>query len=362
MLIELAKQKNAWYIDTSLEQYQNFLHIPVDKITKYNQFKKNNLYHQNLEAFRVASSSKKTRIVSGGMNPGLINEYTKKALRMYCESKGYDFNNNAVWKGDYAKLAHDYGLKEIQIVEYDTQKLKVKATPDTFVNTWSSCGFQEEASDLVMLSLNNDDLEDLTKAGYNLIKPIEKGSETTHIRFIAEHGMNMERESICLDDKGKPFKYVGRLIPHAEVISMSQFFTYKGDAPTIMYVYRPCDEALRSLEYFKQNNYELLPNEVVVRGKDIKAGGYDSIGSLLTFKNGERFGGWTICSIEDTRRLDLLSNPTTLQVVAFLLPAIKWALENPNESINNADDVPHKYIFKHGEKYMGKSIFKFISF
>jgi homospermidine synthase len=349
MLLELAKVKNAWYIDTSIEQYQDFVHTPIDQIKVYSQFEKNNLYHQNLEAFKVIGKSKKTRIVSGGMNPAMINEYAKKALNLYAESKGKKLEN-----GDYAKLGHELGLKEILVVEYDSQVLKVKSTKDKFVNTWSSIGFQEEAEDLVMLSLNNGDLKKLGKT-FDLIKPNE-GSKGTHIRFIPKRGMDMVRETIGMDYDGKPFKFTGMLIPHAEIITMSDFFTYKGNAPSIMYIYRPCDEAIKSLEFFKKNDYEELPKEIVVRGKDISKG-WDSIGALLTFSNGDIFGGWTVCSIQDAKKLGFKSGPTCLQVCGFMVGAIKWALLNPKKGLNNAETIPHKFIFKHGSKYMGKEFF-----
>jgi len=354
MLLEYAKQCQAFYIDTSLEQYQDFVKLPVDKITKYEQFKQNNLYHQNLVAEDLLKNSKKTRIVSGGMNPGFINEYAKKALKEYAKLKG-----KRLVKGNYAKLGYDLGLTEIQVVEYDTQKLKMHSTPNKFVSTWSSIGFQEEASDLVMLSLNNDDIENMEKAGYKLIKPTE-GNKDTHIRFIAERGMNMTRQSIAIDDKGKTFKYTGYLIPHAEIITMSEFFQYKGNSPSIMYIYRPCDEGVKGLNYFRENNYKILEEEHVVRNKDIISG-WDSIGALLHFRNGDKYIGATICGKKDADKLGFKSGATTMQVGGFMYGAIKWALLNPNKGLNNAETIPHKFIFKHGSKYMGKSIFKLIN-
>jgi len=354
MLLEYAKQCQSFYIDTSLEQYQDFVKLPIDKITKYEQFKQNNLYHQNLQAEKLLKDSRKTRIVSGGMNPGFINEYAKKALKEYAKLKG-----KRLIKGNYAKLGYELGLTEIQVVEYDSQKLKIHSTPNKFVSTWSAIGFQEEASDLIMLSLNNDDIESMEQAGYNLIKPTE-GDKDTHIRFIAERGMNMTRQSIAIDDKGKPFKYTGYLIPHAEIITMSEFFQYKGNAPSIMYIYRPCDEGINGLNYFRKNNYNILKEEYVVRNKDIVSG-WDSIGALLYFKNGDKYIGATICGKKNADKLEFKSGATTMQVGGFMYGAIKWALLNPNKGLNNAETIPHKFIFKHGSRYMGKSIFKLIN-
>jgi homospermidine synthase len=357
MLLKQCKEKNAFYIDTSLEQYENFINTPINEISNYEQFKKNNLYHQNLLAMKTIGNSSKTRIISGGMNPGFINEYAKKALKEYAKLKHKQLEN-----GDYAKLGHELGLKEIQIVEYDTQKLKIKAEPQKFVSSWSASGLQEEGRDMILLSLNKDDLKELEETakneGFNVIKPTE-GPKNTSIRFINRRGMNMTRESVALDDNAKPFKYSGMLIPHAETITLSDFFKYNGESPTIMYIYRPCDEALKSLEYFKANDYKILNENIVVRNKDVISG-YDSICALLVFENGDRFIGGTICGKKDAEKFGFKSNCTVLQVAAFMNASIKWMLQNPKEGLNNVETIPHKFIFNHAAKYMGLNVFKML--
>lgn len=351
MLLELAKQRKAWYIDTSLEQYQDYINMPIEKITRYSQFKQNNLFHQNLKAEDVMKDAKKTSVVSAGMNPGCISILAKKALVEYGKLKG-----KRLIKNNYAKLAYELGLTEVQCVEYDTQKLSIKATPELFVNTWSApVGIQEEATDLVMLSLNNDDIKELTEAGVHLIKPTEGGD--TSVRFIAERGMDLTRESETLDDDGVPFKYRGYLLPHAEIITLSEFLRYKGNSPTVMYIYRPCDEAMRSLEFMREANYKHLPNGVVVRAKDVLSG-YDSIGALLHFKDGTRYGAWTVCGIEDVNDLKLLSNPTMLQVAGFMNATIKWILQNKGRGLVQVEEMSHDFIFNDAQKYLGKVFFK----
>ena len=351
MILKLVKKHGSFYIDTSLEQYQDFKHVPVHKITKYSQFKKNNLYHQNLMAEKLLKNSDKTRLVSGGENPGFINEYVKKCLRMYAKKHKLELVN-----GDYGKLAFDCGLKEIQIVEYDSQKLKIKSTPSKFVNVWSSIGFTEEACDLVLLSFNNQDMKKMEEQGYNLIKPSE-GNKDTHIRFIAEHGMNMTRTSKTLNDKGELFEFKGMLIPHAETITMSEFFSYNGDAPTIMYIYSPCEEASKALEYVRQNDYKQLEENITVRNKDIISG-WDSVCCLLKFKDGKQVIGGSILGKKDINKMKFKSGATTIQVGAFMNASIKWIIRNPNEGLLQAENIPHKFVFDNAEKYMGLSMFK----
>ena len=351
MLLQFCKEKKALYVDTSLEQYQDYSHTNPTEVERYSEFKKNNLYHQQLEAEKVTQHAKRSMAVSSGFNPGYISEFAKKALVEYAKTKG-----KRLVKNNYAKLAHSLGLKQVQVVEYDTQKLKVKATPELFVNTWSAVGFYEEGTDLVMLSLNNQTIDGLEKSGVTLIKPTE-GRPDTHIRFIPERGMDLTTQSTALDVEGNPFTYKGMLIPHQEIVSLSEFFQYGGDAPNVMYVYRPCDEALQSLEYVRKSGYKNLKEDYVVRSKDVISG-YDSIGALLTFENGDKYGGWSICSIEDARRMKFLSGPTTMQVGAFLSSTIKYLVKHSNEGLILPEEMDYKTIFRDSQKYLGKVYFK----
>lgn len=353
-VLRFAGDKGSWYIDTSIEQYQDTIHVPVNEITKYSQFKSNNLYHQQLLAEKIMKKTRKTRLTSGGMNPGLISQYFKKSLAVYGKNKGKSLVN-----GDYAKLAHELGLVSALVVEYDSQKLRVKATPDLFVNTWSAkIGMPEEATDLIMLNLSNEDIDKYTKQGIKLIKPTE-GPKDTHIRFIPECGMDGMCDSTTVDYEGNPFDYSGYLLPHAEIITLGSFLEYKGNAPTVFYCYRPCDEAIKSLDFMRDNNYELPKDGIVVRNKDVISG-WDSIGTLLTFKNGDKFWGGTVCGKTDMDRLGFKSNATTIQVGAFMNSAIYWILTHPNKGLVNAEEVNNKDIFEMASKYLGKQYFKLV--
>ncbi len=352
MILKKAKECGSLYIDTSLEQYDDHTAIPVNKITKYSQFEKDNLFHQNEMAIKLLKDDKTTRVISCGMNPFLVNQFVKKALRIVAKEKGIDIDD---MKGDYAKAGHLLGLNKILITEYDTQKFKVKSTPNKFVNDWSAVGLMEEALDNVMMSLSNEDKEKLIKQRHNLIAPTEKPS---HIRFLNKRGMDMKHESTCLDFEGNPFQYEGYLIPHAETITLSEFFTYDNDAPTIFYVYRMSEEAINGLDFMRENDYQMLQDEHVVMGNEIETNGWDSVGILLHFKNGDRFWAGTVLSIDQVRKMGFKSGPTVIQVAASLNACIKWQLLNPNKGVNNAETIHHKFIFQHADKYLGNIFFK----
>lgn len=360
-VLKIAKKKKSFYLDTSLESYSDF-QTPMNEITEYSQFQKNNLYHQNFLAEKALKNTRKSRVLSMGFNPGMINNFAKKCLRLYAKTKNVDID---ALQGDYGKAGHLLGLKSIIITEYDSQRLKIHSTKDRFVNTWSCIGLQEEALDLVCVSLNPEDRNKLEKQGYKLIKPTEEGAENTNVRFIPVRGMDMSWKSYCLNDKGIPFSYTGLMIPHFETISMSSFFSYKNISPTIFYCYKVCEEAQMGLDFIRENGYNILKDELVVMNKDVKISGrldgFDSIGTLLTFENGIRVWGGSVLTSKKVKEMGFESNCTVIQVAASVSAAMKWELTYPNKGITQADEVNHEFLFKEAEKYLGKIFFKILT-
>jgi homospermidine synthase len=350
MVIKYAKIKGALYINTSVENWESF-EENKGLSNNYEDFKNNTLYHRELEVDELLKNTKKTRVVNMGMNPGGINEYTKLGLKEYAKSKG-----KHLIKGNYAKLAHELGLKKIVIAEYDSALTDIQPKPDTFYNTWSPLGAQSEFADYVMLSLNNEDLEKFDDV---IIKPNE-GKADTHIRFIAERGMDMFDNGICLDINGDAFEYSGgMLIPHAEVISMSDFYCYNGDAPTIFYCYRPSQITLFSTDKLEENNYLPLPFYYGLENKDIINNGIDSIGALMFFENGDIFWAGTVQSQDEIVKMGFkYAQATTVQVAGWIFATIVYIIKHPQEGFNEPDTLHSKELFKIAKKYQGKSFFK----
>jgi homospermidine synthase len=346
MLLKLCKDKGALYINTSIENYEEAPKKHSSDIT-YQDIKTDTLLHRELLAEEVMKGTKISRFLNCGFNPGCIQAFFKRGIREYAKSKKVE-----IIKGDYAKLANHLGLKEVIISEYDSQKTNVKPTPTKFINTWSCIGYELEASDECMLSLNNEDIEGMESMGVKLIKPDE--GKAPNVRFLQERGMNVKREGMTLDHNGKPFKYTGMLIPHAEIYSLSEFLHYNGNSPTIMYCYRSCDASIESLEYLRDNDYKELPEYHVLELGDITNDGWDSIGALMTFENGDRLWCGSVLSVRQVKKLGFkVGAPTGVQVAGFLYACIHYMLKNPKEGLLESEDIPHKELFKLCDKYMG---------
>ena len=367
MIMELTNKKKSLYLDTSLENYEDLAQTrpaqtrlaqtrpaQTRPAQTYKEIKNNTLYFRQKLAEKTIKG-KTTSVLSFGMNPGLIQEYVKKALKEYAKLKNPKLLEH--FKGNYGKLAKELECTECCVVEYDSQKTKVKPTKDCFVNTWSSVGYQCEAIDNVMLNLSNEDQKYYEKEGVELIKPDDKD---TNIVFLPDRGMDVYRSGITLDDKGIPFQYEGRLIPHSELSTLGAFLRYENDSPSIMYIYRSCDVSIQSLNFVEENNYQQLKDDYVLKGKDILKGGWDSIGALLKFKNGNIFWGGTVLGINDTRKMGFKSGPTVIQVAGSLNACIKWILKNRTNGLTDPEQIPHKFIFKEAEKYLGKQFFKLL--
>lgn len=349
MIIKKTIETMSFYINTSIENWQNYEN--KKNKTEYKDFKQDTLFYRNQQVEKLLKGTNRTRILNMGFNPGAIQEFAKIGLKKYGEEKGKTLEN-----GNYSKLAYDLKLDAIHIVEYDSQKTDIKAKPDKFVNTWSSVGFQSEVLDYVMLSLNKEDEKTLSKE-YKLIKPT--GDKKTRIRFIPKKAIDIVKSDYTIDINGKVLKYErGYLVPHAEIITMSEFFNYKGDSPTIMYCYRCADVADKSLEYVRKNNYKPLKKDYVLQNKDIKEG-FDSIGASLLFKNDDLRWYGSVLDIETTRKLGFkYGQPTTVQVAGTLYASILYMKKYPNEGYLEPEEVKSQFIMKYAKKYYGKIYYK----
>lgn len=356
MMLECSKEKGFYYINASIENYvDENEHRHGDDLT-YNDIKKDTLFHRQLIVDKLLKGTKKTRLVNFSINPCGIQQFFKRGIREYAKMKGVKFND-----GNYARLCNQLGLQKILLSEYDSQKTKLKPNKNLGLNTWGVDALCLEAADESVLVINNNDLKKMEDKGIKLIKPDEGGIKANNIRFLTTRGMNKKDVSYYLDSSGNPHKYSGFLISHAEITSLGQFLEYKKNTPTIMYIYRVCDVAEQTLNLCRDNNYKPLPSQYVLENKDILPKGFDSIGALMIFENGDRLWCGTVLTIEQVRKLGLkIAQPTTTQAGAFVYAGIKFIINNPNYSLNEGETVPHKELFKYIEKYLGHIFCKLI--
>ena len=319
----------------------------------YEDIKNNTLLHRQLLIEKMLKGNKKTRIINFGMNPGFVSELAKYTIRKYAELKGYKLVD-----GDYAKLCADMGLMKLIVAEYDNTKTNLEIDKNVFYNDWSPLGLTAEGLDSVMMSISKEEEERMLEAGFKIIKP-DEGKKNSRVRFLPSVAIDMMDDCITYDHNENLINYKGYLIPHAEIISLSDFLNYKGDAPTIFYCYRPCDDALESIENVRKNGYKPLESYYPIEKKDIVNDCFDSIGALCVFKNGDHFWGGSVITMDDVNKLGFkYATPTSTQVAGGLYSAIIYILNHQNISLNEAETMKSRELMKTAKKYMGKIFYK----
>lgn len=375
-IIDHCLNTSAYYINTSMERWP----VEDENIIEDEYYPRTlHCLHQivrNMNTDRVVNSiSQSTCVVTHGMNPGLVNHFTKmgishvvqlvlkKASEQGINNDTLDKLNAAVKEENFALIAYLLQLRTIHCSERDTQVTSRKQNDNEFVNTWGPYSFYGEGVDPVQLGWGTHESKSLEYK-----QPPEKAIINNTLLDINQIFMNKRgidqyfRSYVPGGDKSKDCHIIGMAIPHSENETTTRFLTlFDNDKiiyrPSAYYVYSPCSAAQKSMELVRQNQYKMLPVQVALRGTDIESG-EDAVGSLLIFESDpvERMlhnkitppvSLWsgTILSIQQTRALGLkYSGPTTVQVAISILSAIKWMLKNPTRGICFPEDLDHKEI------------------
>ena len=356
-ILQWCHDNGVRYVNTSIEMWD-----PYDgAATRTPQQRTLYWRHMRLREMFARWPNKKgpTAILDHGANPGLVQHFTKDALKDIA-NKWLDDNKAKCGRRDritqalqgkaFNKLAMELGVKVIHISERDTQITNKPKQVNEFVNTWSIEGFREEG-----------------------VAPAEMGWGT-HEKYLPAHAYTHDHgplNQICLAQMGcrtwvrswvPDFETVGMVIRHGEAFSISEHLSVNNDhgvpiyRPTVHYAYCPCDSAIASLHELHMRNYDLQPNLRIMEDDIIS--GEDILGCLLM---GHDYKSWWIGSlldIHEARRLAPGRNATTLQVACSVLSAVMWMIENPNEGVNLPDQLPYEYILKHAKPYLGPYVSK----
>lgn len=345
-LVELAQEVGAMYLDTCIEPWPGFYTNPELSASQ----RSNYALRESALALKNRGQGKATAIMAHGANPGLVSHFVKQALLNIAADTGRNVQKPTT-KDEWAKLAMDLGIKTIHIAERDTQRASQPKARGEFVNTWSIDGFVSEGC-----------------------QPAELGWGT-HEKGLPHDGQQHDfgcDSAIYLKRPGASTRvrtwtpmegaFHGFLITHNESISIADFLTVRDDGkpvyrPTVHYAYHPCDDAVVSLHEFAGKNWDqqekqrLLMNEIV--------SGTDELGVLLMGHDKCAYWYGSQLSIEETRRLVPHNNATSLQVVATVLGAMAWAIENPTEGVVEAEDLDFERVLSVANPYLGNVVGKY---
>ncbi len=350
-LLKWCHQKGVNFLNTSVEVWNPYAGSEAAPITELT------LYHRHMQVQKMVdgwgSNSGPTAVLDHGANPGLVSHFTKQALieiasRILAEKPSDERClelQQSMEDRKFNEIARLTGVKVIHVSERDTQKSSQIRRTDEFVNTWSVEGFYEEG-----------------------IAPAELGWGTHERRLPAgaQTHLHGPKNQICLDRKGMntwvrswcPSGEIrGMVIRHGEAFSISDRLTTYGTngkvnyRPTVHYAYLPCEDAIRSLDWLRHQQYIKPSCERIMRN-DIVSGS-DELGCLLM---GHDFTSWWIgtqLDIQESRQLVPGQNATTVQVASSVLGALLWMINHPNEGVNLPDDLPHEFVLGIARPYLG---------
>ena len=342
-LIELCQERGALYLDTCTEPWAGGYTDPNLSPSA----RSNYALRESSLLLRPQYPHGPTAVITHGANPGLVSHFVKQALLEMARGTGGQ-TRTPINQRQWAELAEGLGIKVIHIAERDTQVPATPKEPGEFVNTWSIEGFINEGS-----------------------QPAELGWGT-HERHFPVDGQRHDfgcGSAIYLMRPGAATRvrswtplegpYIGFLITHGESISIPDYFTISdGDSvryrPTCHYAYHPCDDAVLSLHEFAGKNFQLQRRKRLIVEEIEK--GIDELGVLLM--GSERGVYWygSRLSIEEARRAAPHNNATSLQVTAPVMAGVIWAMENPNRSIVEPDEMDFDRILEICRPYLGEVV------
>ncbi|MFA6320920.1 MAG: saccharopine dehydrogenase C-terminal domain-containing protein [Candidatus Omnitrophota bacterium] len=349
-IITWCHDNKVLYINTSVEEWD-----PYADIHNKSPLKKS-LYNRQM-LIREATAkwtNSVTAVLDHGANPGLISHFTKKGLVDIAHTQIKDATTpkktaktleKLLQEKDFARLSMALGVKVIHCSERDTQITNRPKEVDEFVGTWSIEGLREEGISPAEMGWGTHEKEIPLMTNYP-----ESGPKNQV--FLSQMGMNTWVRSWIPNQE-----IIGMVIRHGEAFSISDNLTVwkNGRAvyrPTVHYAYMPCHETLSSLYELRCRNYELQPKLRIM--SDEITGGEDILGALIM---GHKYTSWwtgSILSIEESRRLIPHQNATTMQVAIGIVAATMWMIENPEEGVCLADNLPHDYILNIAKPYLGE--------
>ena len=331
-IIEWALNNDCNYINTSLERWADQQDETIPDKSERTLFHT----HSVMRKLRDKYPNGPTITVTHGANPGLVTHLTKRALLEIRRRKDTTAHEIPETREEWAQLMKSLGVKVIHVAERDTQLINVPKKPNEFVNTWSPEGFWAEGRAPAEMGWGTHEKK----------HPVN-GRSQGNAAYLNEPGL-----SVLIKSWVPSGPYNGFCVQHSEAVTISDYFTTKDGKfrPSVYYVYQPSDAAVASVHELRGRELDMQTTQRVVKDEIIS--GVDELGVLLL---GENFGMWhgSQLGIDEARRLIPGESATSIQVVASMLGAMIWALDNPNRGYVEPEEIDHKAVLQYADPYLG---------
>ena len=369
--IEWCANKNVMYLNTGETDWSDNWYNIFEENIKKNELRNLLRKENNVNKYPI--------VIHHGNNPGLVSHFVKAGLE-YIVKKQFknDKKYNILLKENkFNELAMELDLKEIHVNDNDYQEVKDKFEKDKLYSTWSVDSFFFEMLSEATANIGTDEI-------------INDKEEIKKLDF--KNGF-LEFKDIAINKVGKTYYpngyFEGFLVPHEETITIAKSLEVKKEdkviyRPTVIFLYSPCDFAIKYLKEAKVNDY-LHPdinkpqdnNTSIIRGfkypqnaeiiyKENIKHGTEYVGVLLL---GNKFRPvWVGNRIKKSflykdKKSSFWQTPTITPVSMSALSATCWMIKHKDKGgIYFPDDIDdYKEIISFAEKYISKTIYKTIS-
>lgn len=365
--VEWCANNNIMYLNTGETDWDDNWYSIFEENLKKNELRKNLKQNDSVNKYPI--------VLQHGNNPGLVSHFVKAGLEYIVKNQ---FKNNKelhklISQNKFNELAKELDLKEIHVNDNDYQKIKEKFDKNKLYSTWSVDSFFFE-----MLS------EATANIGTN-----EKIDYQKECKMLDLENGFLEFKDIAINKQAKTFypkgKFDAFIVPHEETITIAKSLEVKREddiiyRPTVIFLYSPCDFAVRYLKNAKVTNslqLDVNRKQDVIRGfkyperseivyKEQIKNGTEYVGVLLL---GSKFNPvWVGNRIKKNflyknKKTSFWQTPTITPVAMSALAASCWMIKNKDKGgIYFPDDITeYKDIINFAEKYISKTIYKTFS-
>ncbi len=335
-------KRNIHYISTCDDCFDN----------KFNCF----TFQSHFDEYKkllLNSSGKATCIAEFGMNPGMVNVFTKKALIDIVEydlgsyvSKNRKFLKSLIVYNKFDYLAMVLGVRGFIETDVDITDTSIKEDDKTIYSTWNVPDYDIEIHERSIIK--HGTINSLSE----LLNSLNKTSND--VFYYNKLNGTLILKDISLDIPIRTFSNIGKfngyIVSHEENFSIYDYYSIRdidGNiiyAPDIYFVYKPCDLSLDSVKKHLENE-----NVQLILKKDMISGG-EAVGMVVYGDNfSPRYVG-NYLDMKDT----FFETPTILQVSIGCLSAIKYIKNHPNEGFLFPENTDCEEIISYALPYMKK--------
>lgn len=292
-------------------------------------------YEEHLqETLKLARKNPKTptTVLNFGVNSGVINVLTKKALCDIVEEDDTPFVaenrehlKNLIKEDKFAQLARELRVTYLIESDYDTTETNItEPAPNTVYSTWNAVDFYNEMDDRASMIVGTEVKlsEALRRMGADVdqIYGFDPDSRLLQLNFSGKFSkvkavINDQIIEGCADD-------------HEELHSMREYFSVWDEdgeleyAPSAMFVYLPCEIAVKTVRTENVDHYHVIALDEIVSGGE-------AIGMLVEGKNFKSRYVGTEANLED----GCIGTPVAYLVAVSIFAALKYIFKHPNEGI-----------------------------